>query len=89
VFIADEQSYLFVLTLSRSSIATLRTARQTIGDGLPACIGDTNAGAVQRKDVFPLRKQANACASFSTTLPLADLVVMAGWPHPFPFRTRP
>ena len=22
-------------------------------------------------------------------LPLADLVVMAGWPHPFPFRTRP
>ncbi len=22
-------------------------------------------------------------------LRFADLVVMAGWPHPFPFRTRP
>lgn len=25
----------------------------------------------------------------TSTLPLADLVVMAGRPHPFPFRTRP
>ena len=29
-----------VLTLSRSSIASLRTARRTIGDGLSSCMGD-------------------------------------------------
>ena len=27
--------------------------------------------------------------SFSTFMPFADLVVLAGWLHPFPFRTRP
>jgi len=27
--------------------------------------------------------------SFSKNMLFADLVVMAGWLHPFPFRTRP
>lgn len=34
------------------------------------------------------KKQAKAC-QLLITLPLNDLVVMAGRPHPFPFRTRP
>jgi hypothetical protein len=33
-------------------------------------------------------KEGIPFTSFSI-LPLADLVVMAGWLHPFPFRTRP
>jgi hypothetical protein len=28
-------------------------------------------------------------SSFSNNMRFADLVVLAGWLHPFPFRTRP
>ncbi|NBB53498.1 hypothetical protein GVN24_35090 [Rhizobium sp. CRIBSB] len=49
----------FVLTLSRSLIASLRTARATRRDGRPACMGDPIQP--QNKDVFKKRKQANAC----------------------------
>ena len=41
----------------------------------------------KEKDVFK-RKQANACQLLNL-LRFADLVVMAGRLHPFPFRTRP
>ena len=34
-------------------------------------------------------KDVKTSASFSHKLRFADLVVMAGWLHPFPFRTRP
>jgi hypothetical protein len=71
---------------------SLRTARRTPGgSALPA------AGATQNldeKDVFTKTLTANAYwlspgYQLLTTLPLADLVVMAGRLHPFPFRTRP
>ena len=48
--------------------------------------------AAIRYSLLPIRSKS----SFSShsdlavgTLPLIDLVVMAGRPHPFPFRTRP
>ncbi|TPP03690.1 hypothetical protein [Rhizobium glycinendophyticum] len=48
----------FVLTLSHPSDASLRTARQTIGDGRPACMGSPTQ---PQNNVFKKRKQANAC----------------------------
>jgi hypothetical protein len=48
----DEPS-LSVFTLSRSLIASLQTARQTIGDGRPACMGGKPMHKVRKiKDVF-------------------------------------
>lgn len=53
----------------------------------------------QTKDVFIKTKRGfwphqllighKPLARFSPKLRFADLVVMAGWLHPFPFRTRP
>lgn len=53
----------------------------------------------QSKDVFIKTKRGfcphqllighKPLARFSPKLRFADLVVMAGWLHPFPFRTRP
>ena len=38
---------------------------------------------------FAKAKQTDTKPCLRMVLPLADLVVMAGFPHPFPFRTRP
>jgi hypothetical protein len=46
----------------------------------PACIRQDTGGTLNRED-----KQSPA----SRSLLFADLVVMAGRPHPFPSRTRP
>lgn len=47
----------------------------------------------QSNDVFIKKIQLlighKPLARFSPKLRFADLVVMAGWLHPFPFRTRP
>lgn len=80
----------FVLTLSHPSDAALRTARQTIGDGrwpvwVPQAL--VRSGKVQRR-VQRLKNEVRL-NQLLTMLRFADLVVIAGRPHPFPFRTRP
>ncbi|MFN3636764.1 MAG: hypothetical protein ACK4UZ_13660, partial [Rhizobium rhizophilum] len=61
------------------ALNALRTGRQIAGDGRPACMGENLCGRDAKKnDVF--KKNEVRLTSFSTTLPLADLVVMAGRP---------
>ncbi len=70
------------------------------GDGLPSCMGakSTRQDTIRPIDVFTKTNEIEnldqlliRCdlAVATTILPLADLVVIAGWLHPFPFRTRP
>ena len=85
---SHDEAKTFVLTHEN----VLRTARQTIGDGrwpvaLPKASAHVRKGS---NDVFIKDKTGrHRPTSFSKTLPLIDLVVIAGWLHPFPFRTRP
>ena len=86
----------FVLT-GRTLLAelALRTARQTIGDArlrlrsfAPDRIGNTRR--VQDFKGLAARQLLNQLAYVAICrLRFADLVVMAGRLHPFPFRTRP
>ena len=67
----------------------LRTARQTIGDGLPACMGAKRILQTGKRKTCSKKKESGECHPASQMLRFADLVVMAGRLHPFPFRTRP
>ena len=81
-----------VLTLTHPSDAPLRTARATRRDGHLACTGATSISpghqGTNRRVKKPASRKHTDAANVGG-LPLADLVVMAGRPHPFPFRTRP
>ncbi len=65
----------------------LRTARATRRDGLWPVGCQTHPSDGKEKDVF--KKKTGECLPASQLLRFADLVVMAGRLHPFPFRTRP
>lgn len=46
--------------------------------------------ATSEQERFAKATERNKCScQRHEHLPLADLVVLAGWLHPFPFRTRP
>ncbi len=72
-------------------VATLRTARAKRRDGrgpvwVPKAL--VRSGKVQRR-VQKTKKEVERPHQLLTMLRFADLVVIAGRPHPFPFRTRP
>jgi hypothetical protein len=87
-----------------SSVLTLpRSQDRCAADGAPdnrrlGSAGCWNDPDKTEKDVFkrsralnrPLHQLLNSvCAHKAQILRFADLVVLAGWLHPFPFRTRP
>jgi hypothetical protein len=87
-----------------SSVLTLpRSQDRCAADGAPdnrrlGSAGCWNDPDKTEKDVFkrsralnrPLHQLLNSvCALKAQILRFADLVVLAGWLHPFPFRTRP
>ena len=94
MLICDElaNDHYFVLTLTRTlRFATLRTARATKRDGLwPVWVPKA---PVQNRRPHPTcskrLKNEVRLNQLLKMLRFADLVVIAGRPHPFPFRTRP
>jgi 2-C-methyl-D-erythritol 4-phosphate cytidylyltransferase len=82
----EQQSRPFVLT--RHGAADGPAPQGATASGLLRCQKRTVGKRLQRR-VQKKHEKANACTSFSKMLRFADLVVMAGRLHPFPFRTRP
>ena len=74
--------------------ASLRTGRATRRDGRLALRSLRSVSETKTKDVFKIkglaiRQLLIQIAHTCELLRFADLVVMAGRLHPFPFRTRP